>query len=60
MAAPAAMPNSQKATAESQPGKITPELVEEIAAKVYALMLLELSLERERRRLFTGKRSHRP
>jgi hypothetical protein len=33
-------------------GGITPELVDEIAAKVYALLILELKIERERRRLW--------
>ena len=41
-------------------GRITPELVTEVADKVYAMLLLELRIERERhrlpdRRLFYGQ-----
>jgi hypothetical protein len=34
----------------TKPGNLKPELVEEIAAKVYALLLRDLKIERERQR----------
>jgi hypothetical protein len=35
--------------------QLTPELVKEIAARVYALMLAESRIERERRRLYARR-----
>ncbi len=36
-------------------GNISPELVDEVTAKVYALILLDLKIERERSRLALKK-----
>jgi hypothetical protein len=50
-------------SADQQQGKITPELVREIADKVYAMLLADLKIEQERRRLpyrgLTGVRGGR-
>ncbi|MCB9076732.1 MAG: hypothetical protein H6631_04020 [Anaerolineaceae bacterium] len=42
--------NQGSGQAANEGEKLTPELVEVIAAKVYALMLRDLKIERERRR----------
>lgn len=44
------IPEKNRSSKDQVSSQVTPELVREISDRVYALLLRELSLERERRR----------
>jgi len=51
---PEAVPSPAEPQAQPEPGRplqLTPELLKKIAARVYALMLADVKIERERRRI---------
>ena len=43
----------------NQAGKITPEIVEKVSKKVYAMWLKEIKIENERRQMLSKKRTRR-
>lgn len=57
---PASRNSSSQSTTEREgtqgPGVISPQLIDEVTAKVYAMLLLELKIERERQRFLTPRR----
>ena len=52
-------PASTQAESQSQDqsGKLTPDLIAAVTAKVYAMLRHDLKIEGERRRITTGRRS---
>jgi hypothetical protein len=56
---PSQSPNTSQSSGQNRSVDITPELVEKVAAKVYALLLADLKIERERR-TFSSQRVRDP
>jgi len=49
---------SSAASQETPPGSLTPELIKEVSEKVYAMMLKDMKIARERFR-FSWNRDHK-